>query len=96
MPLGPAALAVPATEEGVLKTAGIEFLGLLRGDDANLVVLAAVLASSIADGVDVQARGCGLARQLAQTVNELLLKVVGQVVLSTEEDDTALGDCDVC
>jgi hypothetical protein len=55
-----------------------------------------VLASSVADRVDVQARGRGLARQLAETVDQLLLQVIGQVVLGTEEDDTTLGNCNSC
>ena len=52
-----------------------------------------MIASGVANGVDVQARGSRLARQLAQTINELFLQVVGQVVLGAEEDDTTLGDC---
>ncbi len=93
VPLVPAALAELAAGEGVLEAIRVELLGLLGGDDADLVVLAAMVASGVADGVDVQTRGGGLARQLAQTVDELLLQVVGHIVLGAEEDDTTLGDC---
>jgi len=51
-----------------------------------------VLTGGIADGVDVQARGLGLAGKLAEAVYELLLQVIGQVVLRPEEDNAALGD----
>jgi hypothetical protein len=75
-----------------LEAVRVELLGLLRRDDADLVVTAAVLTGGIADGVDVQARGLGLAGKLAEAVYELLLQVIGQVVLRPEEDNAALGD----
>lgn len=34
----------------------------------------------------------GFPRQLAQSVNELLLQLVGEVILGAEKDDAALGD----
>ena len=42
--------------------------------------------------MDVQARRAGLACQTAQTVDELLLEVIGKAVLLAEVDDTSLGD----
>jgi len=76
--------AVPAVRE--------QLLGLLRRDDADLIVLGTVFALGIADRVDVKA-GCGwLACQLAQPVNQLLLQVIGQVVLLAEKDYATLGD----
>lgn len=70
----------------------IEFLSLRRADDADLVVWSAVLARRVADGVDMQARGAGLACQTAQTVDELLLQGISQAVLLAEEDDASLGN----
>jgi hypothetical protein len=92
VPLVLVALAVLAAAERVLEAVRVQLLGLLGRDDADLVVLAAVLAGGVADGVDVQSGRCGLARQLAQPVDQLLLQVVGEVVLGAEEDDAALGD----
>lgn len=94
VPLALVALAVLGAEEVVPEAVRVDLLGLDGRDDADLVVLAAELAAGIADGVDVQARGRRLARQLAEAVDELLLQVVGQVVLGAEEDDAALGDCE--
>ncbi len=51
-----------------------------------------MVASGVADGVDVQTRGSGLSGQFAQTIDKLFLQVVGQVVLGAEEDDATLGD----
>lgn len=51
-----------------------------------------MLAAGVADGVDVKARSRGLAGELAQSVDEFLLEVVGELVLLAEEDNTALGD----
>lgn len=93
MPLVPATLAVLSAAEEALEAVGIQLLRLLRRDDADLVVLCAVLASRVADRVDMQARRCRLARQLTQSVDELLLQVVCQVVLLAEEYHTALRDC---
>lgn len=53
VPLGLAALAVLAAVPAAREAVGIELLGLLGGDDADLVVLAAVLAAGVADGVYV-------------------------------------------
>jgi hypothetical protein len=44
--------------------------------------------------VDVHARLGRLAGQLTQLLAELLLKVVGEIILSTEEDNATLGDCE--
>lgn len=49
-------LAVDAVEPVLVK-----LLGLLGADDADLVVLAAEPAARVADRVDMQLRGCGLA-----------------------------------
>ena len=92
VPLVLAALAVFAAGEGALKAVGVEFLGLLGRDDGDLVVVAAVLAGRVADGVDVQAGRLGLAGQLAETVDKLLLQVIREVVLGAEKNDTPLGD----
>ena len=87
-----ATLAVLTASEGALEAVGVELLGLLGRDDGDLVVAAAVLAGRIANGVDVQAGGLGLAGQLAEVVDQLLLQVIREVVLGAEEDNSALGD----
>lgn len=45
--------------------------------------------------MDVQPGGLRLAGQLAEALDKLLLEVVGDVVLLPEEDNAALGDCEV-
>jgi hypothetical protein len=70
----------------------VNLLGLLRRDDADLVVIPPVLTTRIGDGVDMKTRGLGLAGQLAEPVDQHLLQVVGEVVLSAEEDNAALRD----
>jgi hypothetical protein len=42
--------------------------------------------------MDVKARFCWLADSFAQTLYELLLQLVGQVVLLPKENDTSRGD----
>lgn len=91
----PAPVADPrgaAGAAGGAEAVRVERFLLLRGDDADFVVAAAVLTRRVADGVDVQARGGGLAGELAEALDEFLLEVVGEVVLLAEEDDAALGD----
>lgn len=91
----PAPVADPrgaAGAAGGAEAVRVERFLLLRGDDADFVVATAVLARRVADGVDVEARGGGLAGELAEALDEFLLEVVGEVVLLAEEDDAALGD----
>jgi len=79
---------------------GLEIVDLFEqfgADGADLLVRLALLpniAFGVEDGVDVQGRRRRLASQLPETVDQLLLEVVGQVVLFAEEDDVALRDCD--
>lgn len=42
----------------------------------------------------VQAGSAGLAREFSETLNQLLLEVIGQVVLSSKENDSSLGYLD--
>jgi hypothetical protein len=42
--------------------------------------------------VDVQTRGAGFSGELAETMDELFLEFVVEVVLFAEEDDAALGN----
>ncbi len=68
-------------------------LAVLHGrDDADFVVPAAAVAPRVDDGVDVQARRRGLARELAESLHQLLLQVVCDVVLLSEEDYAAARD----
>lgn len=93
VPLILGALAAGADADALVREPVlVQCLGLLRGDDADLVVATTVLAAGVADGVDVKARSCGLAGELAESVNEFLLEVIGEVILLAEEDDTALGN----
>jgi hypothetical protein len=69
----------------------VDLLGLNGGDDTDLVV--DVLASAgVHDRVNMQFRSRGLARELAEALDELLLQLVGQVVLLAEEDDATFRD----
>lgn len=86
VPLALLALLLAALQEA----REVELLGVRGRDDADLVVLVQ-LAPGVVDGVDVQLGGGGLARELAEALDELLLEVVGDVVLLAEEDDPALG-----
>ena len=70
----------------------IQLAVLHRRDDADLIVLAATVPRGVDDGVDMQARRRGLARELAEPLHQLLLQIVGDVVLLTEEDDAAARD----
>lgn len=69
----------------------VQLLGRHRRYDADLVIIVQ-LTTRIVDRVDVQLGGGGLARELAEALDELLLEVIGDVVLLAEEDDAALGD----
>lgn len=76
------------------KVLRVQLLGLDGRNNADLVVLV-LLAGRVHDWVDVQPGGLRLAGQLAEALDKLLLEVVGDVILLPEEDDAALGDCDM-
>lgn len=86
-------IRVPLRALGLLLSAVVlcvQFLGLHRRDDADLIVLV-LRATGVHDGVNVQLGGFGFARELAEALDEFLLQVIGHVVLLSEEDDAALG-----
>jgi hypothetical protein len=91
-------VAMPATLRALLTIRKVQELvlvylfGLLRADDTNLVVATTKTATSIDDRVYVELRCLWLARKLTQSLGELLLKIVVQVILLPEEDDAALRD----
>ena len=88
MPLGSALLLGAETVVGVLP---VELAVLHRRDGADLRIAASKLSLVVQDGVNVQARcGRALARDLAQSQNQFLLEVVGEVILCTEENYTSL------
>lgn len=58
----------------------------------DFVVANTELGSIVEDGVDVEGRVAGFARELTEAVDEMLLQIVCQVVLGTEEDNAALRD----
>lgn len=69
-----------------------ELLSLQRGDGADLCVSYAKFAGVVQNGMYVQS-GCGrFAAQFAQTLDELLLYIIGQVVLLAEEHDATLAN----
>ena len=71
----------------------VEFLGLARTNDADLIVPSAVVAARVDDGMDMQLGRCRFAGKLPKALGEFFLKGIIQTVLRTEKDDTALGDC---
>lgn len=70
-----------------------ELLPVLGADLGNFVIANAEFGGVVEDGVDVEGRIGGFTAKLAETMDEVFLEVVGQVVLGAEEDDAALGDC---
>jgi hypothetical protein len=51
-----------------------------------------VIPARIDNGVNVQSRCAWLARELAKSLNKLLLQVIVETILLAEEDDASLGD----
>lgn len=72
---------------------GIQFLGLLRANYRDFIILATKSAAAVGNRVDVQLGSGRFARQLAQALSELLLKIIVEAVLLAEEDNAALRDC---
>ena len=70
----------------------VDLLGLLGRNDANLIVLASELPARVGDGMDVQLGRGRLAAELTEALHKLLLEIVGDVVLLTEENHTTAGD----
>lgn len=68
----------------------IQLLGLLRRNDANLIVLAPVLPCCVVHGVNMQLGSFGFPRQFPETLHKLLLQVIGDVVLLAEEYNASL------
>lgn len=93
MPLGTALLLGAERLRGSL---GIELLVLDRADGADLGIVATQLAFRIEDWVNMEPRSGRAPRQFTETQNKLLLLLVGQAILSTEEDDAALRDWSHC
>jgi hypothetical protein len=69
-----------------------QLLPMSRADGADLLVWDAKLRGVVQDWVDVQVRLGGLASELAETLYQLLLQLIGQVVLSPEDNDTPLSN----
>ena len=76
----------------VLRGLAVELLVLLGANSANLRIITAKISFGVEKRVDVEAGTGWSSAELAESVDELLLEVVGKVVLSTEENNTALGD----
>jgi hypothetical protein len=69
---------------------GVELFVLDGADGADLRIVATQLAFRVENGMDVQPRRRRPAGKLTKPKNQLLLQLVGQVILSPEEDDAAL------
>ena len=67
-----------------------QFLPGDGADLANLCIGNAKLGCIVQHWMDVKRRCLGLAGQLAHTLHEDFLEVVGEVVLGAEEDDASL------
>lgn len=61
-------------------------------DYTNFVVFTSVLTTSIHNWMDMQLWAGRFSRELAETMSQLLLKVIVQAILRTKEDDAALWD----
>lgn len=68
----------------------IELLGLFRRDDADLIVLAAMLPRCVVHWMDMQLGRGWFPCQFTQTLHKLLLEIIGDVILLAEEDNPAL------
>lgn len=67
---------------------------MLNGTDgADLRIIASKLPFRVQNRVNMKTGRLRPSGKLAKANNKLLLQVIGEVVLRTEEDDTALRDC---
>lgn len=71
----------------------INLFYLFRANDADLVILSSQSSAGIADGVNVKLGGGWFSRELSQTLCQLFLKIVVQIILLSEENHASLGDC---
>lgn len=63
-----------------------------RADGGDFLVVATELPRVVEDRVDVKPRGLRTPCQLSEPQDELLLEIVGESVLGTEEHHSALRD----
>jgi hypothetical protein len=70
----------------------IDLLCLHGRNDTDLIILTAQLTARIGDGVDMKLRCRRLSRKLTQPLCKLFLKIIRELLLGSEENDTALGD----
>lgn len=70
----------------------VVLLMLDRADGANLGVAAAELALRIEKGMNVQTGRLRSSSQLAESEDQFLLQIIGEVILCSEEDDSPLRD----
>lgn len=74
-------LLLPVRIEPIL----IYLLVSLRTNDADLIILVAILPLRVADRMNMQSGRARLSRQLAQSLGKFLLRVVVKIVLGAEE-----------
>jgi len=74
---------------------GLVVLLLLNGADGTdfEVVAAEDFTLGVQKGVDMKTIGLWSTGELTESEDELLLQLVGEIILSAEEDDSSLGDC---
>jgi hypothetical protein len=74
------------------ETLRVNFLGLLRADDADLVVSSTETPSRVDHWMNMQFRSGWFAREFAKTLSELFLEIVVEIILRAEEYNAALGN----
>ena len=86
-------MPAPSRTEGSLGLVPEEILsrasGFISGDNVEIKVLVAV---ELGKGMDVECRRFGFSCEQTQSVGQLLLKLVGEICLGTEEDDASARD----
>lgn len=73
---------------------GVNFSVLLRADDGNLVVVSSKLSLGIGNWVDVELAGLWLSGKGTKTLDKSLEFLAGELVLTSKENNTALGNSD--
>ena len=76
----------------VVESVCIELVRLLGRNDADLVVVSAKFPAAIRNRMDVESRSGGLSRELAQPLGQLLLEIVAEIVLLSEEYNASSRD----
>ena len=76
----------------VIRRLLVQLVMLHRADGANFWIAAAEFSLGVQDRMNMQLGGLRLSGQFAESLNEFLLEIVGEVVLLPEEYHTPLRD----